>query len=157
MNNTKILKRSDLADIVIKAKLSGKIVGFTNGCFDILHVGHVRYLKDASKECDILIVGVNSDFSVKRLKGPERPVNGQNARMEVLSALECVSYVTMFEEDTPEELIKFLTPDVIFKGGDWKEEDIVGADHVKKNGGKVRVIPYVNGYSTTGTIEKMKK
>jgi rfaE bifunctional protein nucleotidyltransferase chain/domain len=132
-------------------------VGFTNGCFDILHVGHVRYLRDARAECDLLIVGVNSDDSVKRLKGPDRPVNRQDARMEVLGALECVSYVTMFEEDTPETLIKLLTPDVIFKGGDWKEADIIGGEHVKKNGGKVRVIPFVEGYSTTNTINKMKK
>lgn len=157
MNNAKILLGSDLAGIVIKAKHSGKTVGFTNGCFDILHVGHVRYLRDARSECDLLIVGVNSDDSVKRLKGPDRPVNRQDARMEVLSALECVSYVTMFEEDTPETLIKLLTPDVIFKGGDWKEADIIGGDHVKKNGGRVRVIPFVSGYSTTGTINKIKK
>lgn len=153
----KIKTRSHLADLLKGCKKNGKTTGFTNGCFDILHVGHVRYLEAARAECDLLVVGVNSDASVKRLKGDTRPVNPEDARMEVLSALECVDHVTMFDEDTPEDLIKFITPDIIFKGGDWEEDDIVGGDHVKAAGGKVRVIPYVEGYSTTNIIEKMEK
>lgn len=156
MSHSKIQERSKLAETLAAAKASGKRVGFTNGCFDILHVGHVRYLGAARKECDVLVVGVNSDESVRRLKGPERPVNTELSRMEVLAALECVNFVTLFCEDTPENLIKSLRPDVLFKGGDWKEEAIVGGDFVKSIGGMVRVIPFVEGYSTTGTISKMK-
>lgn len=157
MNDPKIKTRQELAEVVQKAKASGRSVGFTNGCFDILHVGHVRYLGLARKECDMLIVGVNSDDSVRRLKGKTRPVNPESARLEVLAALASVDYVTLFSEDTPEQLIKKLSPDVLFKGGDWKEGDIVGADFVKGYGGKVRAIPFVEGYSTTTTIDKMRK
>ena len=157
MSQNKIKTWEELAEIIAKEKASGKTVGFTNGCFDILHLGHITYLNDAKKECDTLVIGVNGDESVKRLKkGDSRPINSQEARLEVLSALESVDYVTMFTEDTPLELIKTLTPDVIFKGGDWKEEDIVGGDHVTSAGGKVSVIPYIGGYSTTETIQRMK-
>lgn len=157
MSVEKIKTRDELSVITEAARASGKNVGFTNGCFDIIHLGHVRYLADAKKLCEVLVVGVNSDDSVKRIKGDGRPVNAERVRMEVLSALESVDYITMFDEDTPEELIRKITPDVLFKGGDWKEEDIVGADHVKARGGKVKVIPYVEGFSTTGIIERMKK
>ena len=157
MDHSKIKKDSELAKILVEARSSGKSIGFTNGCFDILHVGHVRYLAAARRECDKLVVGVNSDASVSRLKGKERPVNGEFSRLEVLAALECVDYVVLFSEDTPEDLIKKLRPDILFKGGDWEEDAIVGGDFVKSNGGKVRVIPFVNGYSTTNTIEKMRK
>ncbi len=156
MSVKKILSQEELKKVVEDVRAAGKKVGFTNGCFDILHLGHVRYLDEAKKNCDILVIGVNSDSSVKGLKGQGRPVNGQEARMEVLAALECVDYLALFEEDTPEELIKRLTPDMLFKGGDWSEERIVGADHVKANGGKVKVIPYVEGYSTTDLITKMR-
>ncbi len=157
MHDPKIKKDTELAIILKKAKAAGKTVGFTNGCFDILHVGHVRYLKEAKQDCDILVVGVNSDSSVRRLKGKDRPINPESARTEVLASLEYVDYVTLFGQDTPAELIEALNPDILFKGGDWKEEEIVGGDHVKKNGGKVRVIPFVTGYSTTSIIEKMKR
>ncbi|NQT32254.1 MAG: D-glycero-beta-D-manno-heptose 1-phosphate adenylyltransferase [Candidatus Omnitrophica bacterium] len=153
----KIKTCEELADIIEKEKAAGKTAGFTNGCFDILHLGHIKYLNDAKKECDILVIGVNSDGSVRRLKGDERPINPQQARLEVLAALESVDYITIFDEDTPLELIKSLTPDVLFKGGDWREEDIVGGDHVKASGGKVRVIPYLGGYSTTELIQRIKK
>jgi len=152
----KLKTHAELAAIVKEEKDSGKIAGFTNGCFDILHLGHIKYLKAAKKECDLLIIGVNSDASVKRLKGEGRPLNSQQARLEVLAAVEYVDYVTLFEEDTPETLIKELTPDIIFKGGDWHEDDIVGGAHVKLRGGKVKVIPYEEGYSTTGLIEKLR-
>lgn len=157
MVSKKIQIQLKLADIVKNGKALGKVVGFTNGCFDILHRGHIRYLTKTKKECDILVVGVNSDASVKSIKGPDRPVNDQESRLEVLAALENIDYLTLFDEDTPEKLIKKLTPDIIFKGGDWGEEDIVGAGYVKAHGGKVRVIPYVEGYSTTDLIEKLRK
>ncbi|MFH1664640.1 MAG: D-glycero-beta-D-manno-heptose 1-phosphate adenylyltransferase [Candidatus Omnitrophota bacterium] len=153
----KIKTQKELSELAGRLKREGRTTGFTNGCFDILHRGHVRYLDMAKKECDRLIIGVNSDASVKRLKGDSRPVNGQEARMEVLSALESVDFVTLFEEDTPEKLIRMLTPDILFKGGDWEEDDIAGSGYVRSTGGKVRIIPYVEGYSTTGVIEKLKK
>jgi D-beta-D-heptose 7-phosphate kinase/D-beta-D-heptose 1-phosphate adenosyltransferase len=156
MTTSKTKTLTQLAGIVEEEQASGRKVGFTNGCFDILHIGHVKYLQEAKNNCDVLIIGVNSNESVKRLKGDKRPITDVHARVEVLSALECVDYLTVFGEDTPEDLIKALTPDVLFKGGDWKEEDIVGANHVKASGGKVMVIPYVEGYSTTELIERIK-
>jgi rfaE bifunctional protein nucleotidyltransferase chain/domain len=157
MMTGKIRQQAELLNIVEKEKTSGKVIGFTNGCFDILHLGHIRYLSEAKKECDLLVIGVNSDGSVRRLKGDGRPVNAQEARLEVLAALECVDFLALFEEDTPEKLIENVTPDILFKGGDWNEDTIVGADHVKAHGGKVRVIPYVEGYSTTDLIKKLRK
>jgi len=152
----KIKTQKELVEIISEDKRAGSVVGFTNGCFDILHAGHIRYLKEAKNMCDVLVVGVNSDDSVKRLKGPARPVNPEMDRVEVLSALECVDLVTIFTEDTPFELIKKISPDVLFKGGDWKEEEIAGAGIVKETGGKVVIVPFLEGYSTTGIIEKMK-
>lgn len=152
----KIKTQEALTGIVRKLKDEGKTVGFTNGCFDILHLGHVEYMQEAKDKCDILIVGLNSDSSVRMLKGDERPLNPQDARATVLAALCAVDYITIFNEETPLELIKKLTPNILFKGGDWKEDDIAGADHVKGAGGNVCVIPYVEGYSTTGMINKMK-
>lgn len=146
----------EIAALIAVEKAGSRKTGFTNGCFDILHVGHVRYLTSARKNCDLLVVGLNSDGSVRRLKGDERPVNGHTERAEVLAALECVDYVTVFEQDTPRELISTITPDIIFKGGDWKKEDVVGADHVEAHGGEVRIIPFVEGFSTTNTIRKLK-
>lgn len=157
MKDPKIKRAVGLARILKKAKSAGRIIGFTNGCFDILHVGHVKYLKEARGGCDILVVGVNSDSSVRRLKGKTRPINHQDARAEVLASLECVDYVTLFTQDTPLKLIRTLGPDVLFKGGDWKEKDVVGGKYVKMNGGRVMIIPYVKGYSTTATIKRMKK
>jgi rfaE bifunctional protein nucleotidyltransferase chain/domain len=147
---------AELKEAVLAAKNNGKTVGFTNGCFDILHVGHVQYLQAAKKECDILVIGVNSNDSVRRLKGENRPVNDELARMKVLAALECVDFLTLFNDDTPFELIKSLTPNILFKGGDWTEDSVVGAQYVKDNGGKVIIVPFVDGFSTTTTIEKMK-
>jgi len=156
MAQDKIKTRAELAAIIDEKKASGNVVGFTNGCFDILHAGHVRYLKAARDKCDLLVVGVNSDSSVKTIKGEERPINPQDARVEVLSALECVDLVTLFDEETPEELINALTPDMLFKGGDWEEDAIVGAGHVRANGGKVFVIPFEEGFSTTSIIEQIR-
>ena len=157
MSEKKIKTQTDLLSAIEKEKASGKRIGFTNGCFDILHLGHIRYLTRAKEGCDILIIGVNSDGSVKKIKGSSRPINSQQARLEVLASLECVDFLTVFEEETPENLIKALSPDIIFKGGDWKEEDIAGSSHVKSYGGEVSVIPYVEGHSTTSLIEKIQK
>jgi rfaE bifunctional protein nucleotidyltransferase chain/domain len=130
-------------------------VVFTNGCFDILHLGHVEYLEAASQLGDVLVVGVNSDASVRRLKGPSRPVLPQEARARLLAALEFVEAVFIFEEDTPEKLIEALRPDVLVKGGDYTEDQIVGASFVRAYGGEVVTLPYVEGYSTTGIIQKL--
>ncbi|MFH1395139.1 MAG: D-glycero-beta-D-manno-heptose 1-phosphate adenylyltransferase [Candidatus Omnitrophota bacterium] len=153
----KIKLQKELADIIKARKADGKKIGFTNGCFDILHAGHVRYLSEAKKNCDFLIVAVNSDSSVKKIKGNSRPINGQNARMEVLAALESVDFIVLFEEETPENLIRIITPDILFKGGDWAEENVVGGDYVRSKGGNVKLISYAEGFSTTGIIEKLKK
>jgi len=134
---------------------SGKRVVFTNGCFDILHPGHSRYLSAARGLGDHLIVAVNSDRSVKRIKGPQRPVFSEGARAEMLAALSFVDRVIIFDEETPLELITLLLPDILVKGGDWGEDEIVGADVVKGAGGEVRRIPFVDGYSTTGIIERI--
>ncbi|MGN0351047.1 MAG: D-glycero-beta-D-manno-heptose 1-phosphate adenylyltransferase [Roseburia sp.] len=133
-----------------------KKIVFTNGCFDILHVGHIRYLQEAAKLGGILVVGLNSDASVKRLKGPERPINSELERAEMLCALGFVDYVVIFEEDTPLELIKKIQPDVLVKGGDYTNEYVVGTSEVEGRGGKLVLIPFVEGKSTTNIIERIK-
>ncbi len=138
-------------------KKSRKKIVFTNGCFDILHVGHVRYLSEAKKLGDALVVAINTDASVKKLKGPERPVTRQEDRAEVLGGLSSVDYVIFFGENTPEKVIHALRPDVLVKGGDWKVEQIAGGSFVKSYGGKVKSLPFYNGFSTTGLIEKIRK
>ncbi|PID28382.1 MAG: D-glycero-beta-D-manno-heptose 1-phosphate adenylyltransferase [Candidatus Cloacimonadota bacterium] len=135
----------------------GQRIVFTNGCFDILHFGHVSYLEKAKSEGDCLVVGVNSDSSVKRLKGENRPVNHEDDRTAVLAALESVSYVIIFKEDTPIDLIKLIKPDVLVKGGDWKPEEIVGSDFVSACGGKVKTIKFEDGRSTTNVIERIRE
>ena len=144
----------------IEAALEGqrhKKIVFTNGCFDILHIGHIRYLKEAKAKGDILVLGLNSDASVKRLKGPSRPVNNQKDRMDMLAEMEFIDYVVVFEEDTPYELITRVKPDILVKGGDYQPDNIVGADFVRSMGGSVEVIPFVEGKSTTNIINAMKK
>jgi D-beta-D-heptose 7-phosphate kinase/D-beta-D-heptose 1-phosphate adenosyltransferase len=148
----KILDWKELKTKIDEAKAAGRKVVFTNGCFDIIHAGHVRYLRDARALGDVLVIGLNSDKSVSRIK-PGRPVNQEEHRAEILSSLEMVDYVTLFDEETPYELIKLLKPDVLVKGGDWKKEDIVGSDIAKET----RSLPYIKGISTTGIIEKIKK
>lgn len=133
-----------------------KIV-FTNGCFDILHIGHVRYLQEAAKLGDILVVGVNSDASVKRLKGPERPINNENDRAELLCSLEFIDYVVIFDDDTPLKLIKKIQPDILVKGGDYTNEYVIGTHEVEARGGKLVIIPLIEGKSTTSIIAKIKK
>lgn len=146
----------ELKGLLDKKFPSSKVV-FTNGCFDILHTGHVRYLKTARTLGDILVVAVNSDESVKRLKGDKRPINNIFDRMEMLSSLKPVDFVTYFEEDTPYEIIRMLKPDVLVKGGDWKIDDIVGADIVLENKGEVRSLNFEDGYATTNIVEEIIK
>lgn len=132
-------------------------VVFTNGCFDILHVGHTRYLRDARNLGDVLVVGLNTDASVKRLKGPERPIQNEKDRAEIMAALACVDYVTFFEDDTPTALIEKVTPDILVKGGDWPVEKIEGSKFVLARGGEVKSLPFHPGHSTTSLIERIDK
>jgi len=128
---------------------------FTNGCFDILHPGHTRYLCSAKELGDFLVVALNSDHSVRMIKGPKRPILREQARAELLAALECVDLVLIFDEDNPLMVISDLLPDILVKGGDWAEDEIIGADVVKKRGGEVKRIPFVTGFSTTDIITKI--
>ena len=147
----------DQAKLIMAAlKVTGKKVSFTNGCFDILHPGHLFSLKQAAAEADYLIVGLNSDASVRKLKGPTRPINNTASRAIVLANLIVVDAVVVFEEETPLELIKAILPDVMVKGGDYTIDQVVGGKEVIENGGKVIINPIVDGFSTTGLIEKMK-
>lgn len=140
----------------LKENRNKKIV-FTNGCFDILHRGHVTYLSEAKKLGDILIVGLNSDASVKKLKGPERPINNELDRQYVLSQLKAVDFVEIFDEETPLNLILKIEPNILVKGGDWKIDQIVGAKEVIQNGGEVFSLNFVDGYSTTSIIHKIQE
>ena len=155
MNTTgKIWQRADAAKHAAAVKASGKRIVFTNGCFDILHAGHVTYLQEASELGDFLVVGVNSDNSVKRLdKSPARPLQNEFSRSTIMAALQCVGAVIVFDEDTPLELIQAVKPDVLVKGADYKIEDIVGAKEVLSAGGEVKTLEFLPGYSTT-SIEK---
>lgn len=151
-----LLSKDVISKVCEELRFQGKRIVFTNGCFDIIHSGHTFYLGEARKLGDVMIVGLNSDSSVRRLKGDTRPVNNQFDRQEVLSALKSVDYVVFFEEDTPLELIKAVKPDFLVKGGDYNNDTIVGADFVVQNGGKVVTIPLVPNKSTTNIINKMK-
>ncbi|OYZ22214.1 MAG: D-glycero-beta-D-manno-heptose 1-phosphate adenylyltransferase [Bdellovibrio sp. 28-41-41] len=141
----------------INAIRKNKKVVFTNGCFDLLHVGHVKYLKEAKSKGDFLIVGINADASVKRLKGPTRPIQNENDRSEILAALESVDATVIFTEDTPENLIKMVHPDVLVKGGDWKINQIVGGEFVQGYGGQVLSLVFIDGKSTTSIVSKIEK
>jgi D-glycero-beta-D-manno-heptose 1-phosphate adenylyltransferase len=154
---TKILSLPEALKRVYQWRVIGKTIAFTNGCFDILHRGHIYSLSAAAKEADYLIVGLNSDSSTKQLKGPGRPLNDQQARAIVLASLLMVDMVVIFDEETPLELIKAIMPDVLVKGGDYTEEQIAGAKEVKANGGRIVINSIVEGFSTTSIIEKMKK
>lgn len=146
-----------IVELVEKLKLSGYSIVFTNGCFDILHRGHVAYLQSAKSMGDILIVGMNTDASVKRLKGEERPINTLEDRAYVLSALKSVDYVVPFDEDTPITLIQSIKPDVLVKGGDYTMDTIIGAKEVHAYGGKVEIIPFVVGKSTSSIIDAIRR
>lgn len=152
----KIKTASELKKIIDKLKGQGKKIAFTNGCFDILHYGHIKYLEEAKGKADILAVGLNSDSSVKKIKGKNRPVNKQLERAGVLSALSAVDFVAIFNAQTPLKLIRLIRPDVLIKGGDWKLNEIVGGHFVKAHGGRVLTIPYLKGHSTTEAIKRIK-
>lgn len=143
------------ADAALKGIFPGATVVFTNGCFDILHPGHVDYLERARALGTHLVIGVNSDASVRRLKGPTRPINDEHSRSRVLAALDCVDQIVIFDEDTPWELIKKLRPQVLVKGGDWPVEQIVGRELVQERGGQVLSLPLLPGYSTTNIIQRI--
>ena len=156
LRNNKILSLLKIVKAVHKAKKAGKKIVFTNGCFDILHVGHTRYLKAAKKLGDVLVLGVNSDASVRRLKGKERPIVNQKERTELLSEFPFIDYVVIFGEDTPLKTIKAVMPDYLVKGGDWPVEKIVGNDVVRSAGGKVKSIPLIHGRSTSRLVKSMR-
>ncbi|MFP5041282.1 D-glycero-beta-D-manno-heptose 1-phosphate adenylyltransferase [Parasediminibacterium sp. JCM 36343] len=153
----KIYTLPALLATILGWRIKGQTIAFTNGCFDILHEGHIFSLSQAAKEADLLIVGINSDASTKRLKGDERPVNNQQSRALIMASLAIVDAVVIFEEDTPLNLIENILPDVLVKGGDYTIAQIVGAEEVIANGGKVVINPIVQGFSTTGIIEKIRK
>ncbi len=154
----KILELSTLKERLAQHRSAGRRIVFTNGCFDILHPGHVRYLAEARALGDTLVVAVNTDASVRRLgKDSDRPINRQDDRAEVLAALAAVDYVTLFDEATPLETIRALEPDVLVKGGDWAPDAIVGADVVRARGGEVHSLPFAPGYSTTELLERIRR
>ena len=154
MNKVKSLR--EIKKIAAKLKKKRKKIVFTNGCFDILHYGHIKYLKKCRQLGDFLIVGLNSDASVRKIKGKNRPITPEKQRSAVLAALEFVDFITVFASRTPANLIKEISPDVLAKGGDWQAKDIVGSRHVRKRGGRVVSVPFVKGYSTTRIIRRLK-
>jgi rfaE bifunctional protein nucleotidyltransferase chain/domain len=152
----KVLDRNSLKEKVDTLRKEGKVVVFTNGCFDLIHIGYIRLLQKAREQGDCLVVAVNSDSSVRQIKGPDRPKVPEKERAEVVGALGCVDWVTIFDELDPLVLIQLLKPDVLVKGSDWPEEKIVGASEVKETGGKVVRVQLVPGISTTGLIQKIR-
>jgi rfaE bifunctional protein nucleotidyltransferase chain/domain len=153
----KILSWDEAREMAGQWRSEGRRIVFTNGCFDILHYGHIHYLAQARDLGDRLVVGLNAADSVRRLKGPGRPINDEATRQLLLAALLVVDAVVVFDQDTPYDLIRVVEPDILVKGGDWKPEDIVGSDIVLARGGEVRSLPYIEGYSTTRIEEKIKK
>jgi rfaE bifunctional protein nucleotidyltransferase chain/domain len=151
-----VLSQAGVAAFVAERRAEGRRIGFTNGVFDLLHPGHVRYLQAARQLADVLVVGLNADESVRRNKGPARPINPQQERAEVAAALACVDAVVIFEEDTPDAIIRLVQPDVLVKGADWPADQIVGRDTVEARGGRVVLIPVEQGYSTTAIVAKIK-
>ncbi len=153
---SKIVSKEAALQILNLQKAAGKKIVFTNGCFDIIHPGHIDYLTQARDLGDVLVLGLNTDNSVRRLnKAPNRPINNEQARATVLAGLACIDHIILFDEETPYELIKFLQPDILVKGDDYKVETIVGYDIVMARGGKVVTIPFLEGYSTTKLIQKI--
>ena len=150
------MTRDEAAAFADRARREGRRVVFTNGVFDILHPGHIRYLQQARALGDLLIIGLNSDASVRRNKGPERPINSEGERAELLEALECVDAVTVFDEETPAEIIKAIQPHILVKGADWAEDAIVGRDTVEASGGSVVRVPIEPGFSTTEIIRRIR-
>lgn len=156
MISQKITTSQEAADRIAEWKNEGDRVVFTNGCFDIIHPGHVLYLESAKAQGNRLVVGLNADTSVRRLKGAERPIQAERARATVLAALASVDLVVVFEEDTPQRLIEAICPDILVKGGDWSVDEIVGADFVLGQGGEVKSLQFEDGFSSTNIIDKIK-
>ena len=154
-SDAKIKNRDVLAALMEAERARGKRIVFTNGCFDLLHAGHVKYLQKARTLGDLLVLGLNSDASVRRLKGEKRPLIGEVERAHILAALDCIDYVVIFEEDTPLELISALKPHILAKGGDYTPEGVVGKDLVESYGGRVELVSFVDGKSTTNIIERV--
>jgi D-glycero-beta-D-manno-heptose 1-phosphate adenylyltransferase len=152
----KVLSSARLQTVLDGYRAQNKKIVFTNGCFDLLHIGHVRYLEQAKSLGDILIVGINSDASVKQLKGPTRPIQNESDRAEILASLKAVDHTVIFTEETPLRLIQEVKPNLLVKGGDWKIPQIVGSDFVLANGGEVKSLQFIDGRSTTSIIEKSK-
>jgi len=153
----KIFSRETLKEQLNRLRQAGETIVFTNGCFDILHVGHVRYLREAKKLGDILVLALNSDASVRAIKGEKRPLVPEDERADIMAALESIDYVILFDDPTPQQLIEYLKPDILVKGGDWAEAAIAGADFVKASGGRVITIPLTEGRSTTNIVEKIRQ
>ena len=152
----KLKTLGEIKKTVARLKKKKRKIVFTNGCFDILHYGHIKYLEKCKRLGDVLIIGLNSNLSVKKIKGKGRPIMGQKERASILSALEFVDYITIFDEKTPKTLIKEITPGILAKGGNWRKTDIVGRSHVERHGGRVVTIPFVKGYSTTSILARIK-
>ena len=152
----KVKSLDELRVLSAAEKTDGKIVVFTNGCFDLLHRGHIHLLREAKALGDLLVVAVNSDRSVKMIKGPARPIVSETDRLELIAALEMVNYVLLFDEPDPYNIVSILRPNIIVKGGDWSAAEVVGGDLVQRNGGKVVVVPYLKGFSTTEIIAKIR-
>ncbi len=152
-----VLDPPDLDFVINNYRAAGKKIAFTNGCFDLLHIGHVRYLQQAKSLADILIVGINTDRSVQKLKGPDRPIQKENDRAEILAALKFVDHTILFDDETPLSLIKRIKPDYLVKGGDWKISEIIGSDFVLSYGGDVRSLQFIQNKSTTALIQKSQK
>ena len=153
----KVLKLSALSRKLTALRREGRVIAFTNGCFDILHYGHVSYLEAAKRKDRILVVGMNSDASVRGLKGPERPIVPQDQRAAVLAGLACVDFVVLFDDPTPYTLIKAIQPDILLKGADWKGKEVAGSDVVKAGGGRVEFVTFVARLSTTNIVEKIRQ
>jgi len=152
----RVLDAAALQSFVHEARAAGRRIVFTNGVFDILHPGHLRYLQAARRHGDLLVVGLNSDASVRRNKGPSRPINPEHERAELLAALECVDAVSIFDDDTPHDIIRRVEPDILVKGADWPADQIVGRDTVEARGGRVILEPVEQGYSTTSIVKKIQ-
>jgi D-beta-D-heptose 7-phosphate kinase/D-beta-D-heptose 1-phosphate adenosyltransferase len=151
----KVYKLGDFLKVRRTLKKKGIKVVFTNGCFDLIHAGHVRLFREAKKQGDVLVVALNDDASVRKLKGPSRPVFPLAERWEILEAIEAIDYLTSFPEETPQKIIASLLPDVLVKGGDWRPEEVVGKKEVEAAGGKVVIVPYLKGHSTSSIIKKI--
>lgn len=156
---SKIYKSGDIfyKEIIDSWKLNSETIVFTNGCFDLLHIGHIHYINEASELGDKLVIGLNSDYSVKKLKGESRPVNNELSRAAILAFMEVTDLIIIFDTETPYELIKEIVPDVLVKGGDWMPEQIVGSNIVLRNNGIVKSLSFVEGYSSSAIIDKIQK